>query len=339
MPQLPIEANLLVTSLCNLHCRHCTVTSHGPLNRDISVKEWGVILDRLAEAKILRLTVTGGEPFSRPDLSLLMEEMMARPFRFTINTNGTLLSAGAIDSLLKARNRIDDLMIGLDGASADTVDALRGEGTFERQMEGLQRLADKGIKPGFYCTVTSINREDIRETVRLAERYGRWIKFNPFVVSGPSLEHELALSPIDYIKVARELEKADRETEIRITGVIPDMLDALRSEGPGRWPSFGCGALRSKISVMPNGDLAPCDHLPALRLGNLLDSSVEDVLSGDNAREVIRLIDSGLSNETHCRECLYKERCIGGCPVVALLGESADKRDPYSCLALLSGED
>lgn len=338
MPRLPIEANLLVTSCCNLNCRHCTVTSQGPLSRDISVEEWAVILDRLAEAKVLRLTVTGGEPFSRPDLDLIMDEILARPFRFSINTNATLLSASAIDILFKALNRLEDLMIGLDGASADTVDALRGEGTFGLQMDGLHRLEERGVRPGFYCTVTSLNRHDILATVRLAERYGRWIKFNPFVVSGPSLDLDLALNPAEYIEVAHELENVGDETDINITGVIPDMLDAARSEGPGRWPAFGCGALRSKISIMPNGDVVPCDHLPALRLGNLLSSPLEDVLSGPRSQEIVRLLDSGLKAEAHCQECPYRERCIGGCPVAALLGESADRRDPYGCLALLHGE-
>ena len=338
MIPVPIEANLLVTSSCNLSCRHCTVTSHGPLEADLSPSEWGTVLQRLQDARVLRLTITGGEPFARPDLDQIIGQVMSRPFRFTINTNGTLLDRRAVRLLLDSRRRLDDLMIGLDGSCPEVVDRLRGAGTFGLQMEGLERLASSGIRPGFYCTVTSINRHDLPGVLRLANRYGRWIKFNPFVISGPALDRKLALSPPEYVRVARELRELSRKVDFQVLGVIPDMLAALEGDADGRWPAFGCGALRSKVSVMPNGQVAPCDHLPGLRLGSLLDSSLEEILRGEAAAGIAETIDRGLREEPACADCSFRERCIGGCPVRALAGRG-DRRDPYSCLRLMSGED
>ncbi|MCD4847869.1 MAG: radical SAM protein, partial [Candidatus Aegiribacteria sp.] len=63
----PREANLLITHRCNLSCRHCGVYSHGKLQGELSPAQWGIVLDKLAEAKLLTLTLTGGEPFMRED--------------------------------------------------------------------------------------------------------------------------------------------------------------------------------------------------------------------------------------------------------------------------------
>ncbi|WP_372504070.1 radical SAM protein [Actinomadura rupiterrae] len=62
------KALVQITERCNLHCAHCFVSSTRT-GVDISLDAFAeVVLPRLREAGVERITVTGGEPFVHPDL-------------------------------------------------------------------------------------------------------------------------------------------------------------------------------------------------------------------------------------------------------------------------------
>jgi MoaA/NifB/PqqE/SkfB family radical SAM enzyme len=78
----------------------------------------------------------------------------------TVLTNGLLLDAPRCVRLaaLAAQSRYSlDLRISLDGWSAQSNDPIRGEGTFERIVAAIARLAAAGINP--VITVTEVHAE------------------------------------------------------------------------------------------------------------------------------------------------------------------------------------
>ena len=199
----PREANLLITHKCNLSCRHCSVYSHGKLPGELSPAEWGMILDKLADAKLFTLTLTGGEPFMREDFPEILHEVLKRPFRVNINTNATLITDEIAELLADSMPRLDSVMVSLDGDSPATHDAIRGEGVFEKTMNGVRKLKYANIPIVFYCTVNSVNIDRIEQTAELAARYGNSIKFNTFIDSGPNSDSELNPNPTQIKKAGK----------------------------------------------------------------------------------------------------------------------------------------
>jgi MoaA/NifB/PqqE/SkfB family radical SAM enzyme len=62
------KALVQITERCNLHCAHCFVSSTAT-GADLSVDCFlDLVLPRLIEARVRRLTLTGGEPFVHPDI-------------------------------------------------------------------------------------------------------------------------------------------------------------------------------------------------------------------------------------------------------------------------------
>lgn len=341
----PREANILITSKCNLKCRHCSVSSQGKLEGDLSMEQWCRILDHLAENKLLKLVITGGEPFARPDFDRLLGEILKRPFRIDINTNGTLLDEDNVDLLANASKRLDYLMIGLDGADKETVDDLRGKGVYEALMKGIEKLRRSNVPFGFYCTVHPGNYDKVFETARSVTGLKTWIKFNPLVASGPAIAPDMFLSASQLREAAKQAMQAAQLEGVSVSGVIhtigtliqrsSDKDTATGNDGP----RLQCGGLSSKISIFPKGNVTPCDHLPGYRVGNLLEESLQSILENDKAMEFRAFLDTALEDVQECANCQYRSICLGGCPIMPLRKDVDTNRDPFTCLRLILGDE
>jgi len=337
---LPREANLLITWRCNLRCRHCTVYSCGDSYRDMSLEEIGTVLDKLVDSKVLRITVTGGEPLVREDFSEVWREVYRRPFRVSLNTNGTLFTDRNLDIIAEALPRLESLMVSLDGAEEETVDALRGEGTFRMLADSLENLRSRGFRPVFFCTITSLNSsvDQIDSILSYASRYAGKIKLNTILRSGPGISSDLVPEPSALRELAEHIPEFRRRHRIEIDGSLPTIYEMLSGKKQGNWPSFSCGAPFTRMAIFPDGSVTPCDHLPSLVMGNLLNESLHDILQGDVASSFRKTVRRGVRDLPECADCQYRERCTVGCPVYAFSDDCSDIRHPSSCLKILCDE-
>ena len=149
-------------TLCNLACSHCFIScsptnhthEHMPLAQ---VEEY---LNEAVELGVKEYYFTGGEPFLNPEMEAILEATL----RFgpaTVLTNGLLLSEERCQRLaaMAAESEYSlDLRISLDGYSAESNDPIRGEGTFERILEGAANVAAVGLNP--VMTVTEVHSEN-----------------------------------------------------------------------------------------------------------------------------------------------------------------------------------
>ncbi|MBN1981624.1 MAG: radical SAM protein, partial [Chitinivibrionales bacterium] len=99
----PTTAILEITKRCNASCDYCYIKDND--SKDLSTAEIKRIIDKLADAGILFLIFTGGDPFIRDDIIDILEYAVSKNFwKMTIMTNGTLINANHI-SFLKRNSR------------------------------------------------------------------------------------------------------------------------------------------------------------------------------------------------------------------------------------------
>jgi radical SAM protein with 4Fe4S-binding SPASM domain len=320
------------------------VTSYGGLDTDLSLSAWTKILDELQRSKLLKLTLTGGEPLARPDFIDFLREVYNRPFRFSINTNGTLVSSSVIEAIRKYSSRFNEFMVSLDGPDRDTVDNQRGTGVFDKLIAGVEKLFRAGIPFGFYCTTTNLNIDRVVETAELAVSLGaQWIKFNSFLLAGPDLSSELVPAQAEVNKAAGKLSFLARKYPGRIQGTLLDMRARVLRYKKGelyrkRNRAYTCGGGTGRIAVFPDGRVTPCDHLPNLTLGYITRQSLEDILTGREMREFTGFMNRKRSDYPECSHCEYLEFCTGGCPVEPLSMNQKIGMDRHSCLKLVLEE-
>ncbi len=105
---------------------------------------------------------TGGEPFMHREMVEIVEDALAYG-PVTVLTNATLLPDRRVRGLRRAAEASPyslELRVSLDGVSPEMNDAIRGEGTFQRCLEGVERLVGAGFLP----IITTMQSWDDRET-------------------------------------------------------------------------------------------------------------------------------------------------------------------------------
>ena len=146
-------------TICNIACTHCFI-SCSPKNHSHEMLTLADVENRLAEAKALGVRdyyFTGGEPFMNRDMiPILAATLKQGPA--TVLTNGMLLRrelCAQLRDLSDATEYSLDIRVSLDGFDAESHDAIRGEGVWERVMIGLQNLAEVKINPVVTVTETA----------------------------------------------------------------------------------------------------------------------------------------------------------------------------------------
>ncbi len=157
-------------TICNLRCTHCFI-SCSPDNHSFEFLTLDEVRGWLEESRrwgVKEYYVTGGEPFMHVDLPEMLEAMLELG-PATVLTNGTLLPDRSLRPIARAAEGSLfslEIRVSIDGPSPETNDPVRGEGTFERAMEGVKRLLDYGFLP--IITATQVWEPDRDEEIRQA---------------------------------------------------------------------------------------------------------------------------------------------------------------------------
>lgn len=158
-------------TLCNLACTHCFV-SCSPTNHThelMTLAEIRPYLEEGASLGVKEYYFTGGEPFLNPEIEdILSAALEVGPA--TVLTNGLILTpprCARLREIADASEYSLDFRVSLDGYDAATNDPIRGEGTFERILDGALNLYRVGLNP--VLTVTEVHSQN--GTPRGKERF------------------------------------------------------------------------------------------------------------------------------------------------------------------------
>ncbi len=138
-------------TVCNLRCNHCFI-SCSPENHSfwfMSRDEVRASLDASVRLGVKEYYFTGGEPFMNRDMLGILEDALALG-PVTVLTNATLLPQRTVDALavLAAASPYTlEMRVSIDGVTAEMNDAIRGDGSFDRAIGAVGRLAAAGFLP------------------------------------------------------------------------------------------------------------------------------------------------------------------------------------------------
>jgi molybdenum cofactor biosynthesis enzyme MoaA len=223
-PQVPLLALdylwfQVAGTVCNLRCTHCFI-SCAPENHSFWFLDLDTVSAYLDESRswgVKEYYFTGGEPFMNRDLPAMLERTLAIG-PASVLTNATLLPDKAVRRLAK----IDagspfslELRVSLDGPSAEMNDPIRGDGTFERAMQGIQCLVEHGFLPIITAAQVWCSQEDGKVYDQFVEALRRIGYDRPRIKILPSLH------------IGREAVRSrGYSDEERVTSTMMDNYDA-----------------------------------------------------------------------------------------------------------------
>jgi len=149
---------------CNLRCDYCCVRSSPTApRRELGLARVQRIAREAVELGVKEIFATGGEPFLLEDIGEILAACAAAA-PTTVLTNGMLFTGRRAETLQGLpRDRIV-LQISLDSATPELHDLHRGQGTWTRTREGIQRARAQGFRVRLAATVsTDAEAEQFRQ--------------------------------------------------------------------------------------------------------------------------------------------------------------------------------
>jgi radical SAM protein with 4Fe4S-binding SPASM domain len=259
---------------CNLACRHCYLGPPRP--EEMSLDEALSIAREFEEMGGLRLLISGGEPLLYPHLREFIEATAKLKIRRVLLTNGTLITGKNAPWL-----RVEEIQFSLDGWRRGH-DMLRGPGTFDRVMEGINAAREEGIP---VSVATMIHRGNLDEF----EQLRRFTDDIDAVQWG-----------VDILCMAGSLER-NRDLAVPYEVAVPLMDYAYGGGYHGSSDGFACG--RHLMTVMPTGKAVKC--------GFYEDKPLGDARTG--LRSCWLNMEHIPLSELECKGCPVIEECAGGC--------------------------
>ena len=274
--------------------------------------------------EVFQVNFGGGEPFLRDDFLDLLAYCHARGITTCVSTNGTVLDDALVDRLLDLAAPVY-LQVSLDGARAETNDAIRGPGTFARILDGVESLVGRSYPDlSLNMVVTRLNAGEVGDFDRLTRSYGAKTRLSRFRPSGAGCGawEDLCLTRDQLLELSAFL------------GHHPEILtgDSFFSLTPNDRRTLGltvCGAARMTCAVAPDGGVYPCAFLcdPVFKAGDVTREPLSAIFRDAPVFARFREVEPEA-----CRGCDRFSVCHGGCPAVAyFLTRSIGSPDP-ECL-------
>ncbi len=155
-----------ITNVCNYDCSYCIFAS-GPqkIKGELNTEEVIKGINDLKNKGFTHIKFTGGEPFVRKDMTDILEYAANAGVIVDVSTNASLITEEKAKRLAQAG--LNMVHVSVDGHVKEIHDYVRGEGTFERTIQGLQNLVAEGIYVRVGTVIFKQNDSYLRNVVDL----------------------------------------------------------------------------------------------------------------------------------------------------------------------------
>ncbi len=244
---------LHILTRCNLRCRHCYVNPQQHGREDLPYKtarKWLNVL--FHKDKESNLILIGGEPTLHPDLPLLIKDAGKIGYTsVTVDTNG-FFSNGILDRVVP--REVDYFSIGLDGSCKEVNDLIRGRGSFDKCVAGIEKALGKGFDVSLIYTVSQLNIGDLKNMPDFLNAVG----IDRFFIQVVGIRGRSAQAETPHLQITRK----------QWASVVPKVAARAARQGIhvtfpkvflAKGEPFDCaGRVAENFFVFPNGRVYQC---------------------------------------------------------------------------------
>jgi len=293
------------TLRCNQDCRFCfNQNIQGASSyRDMSYEDALVLAGILAEAGFQEVDILGGEPMLVPWMKGFIRQATAFDMTLNISTNGSLPEK--VEELTDIPSESINVGFSLHGF-AGTHNRLTVSDNFSRVVKGIENMVRAGKNPVVKSTLTAENKDEIHKLVIFLKNLG---------VKRYYLLHEDTIGRSDAAGFSfPEFRECFLKIKDRLEGILDiGFVAASAFYKYGSWPQIRCDAGVTKLALLPDGAVFPCNlffGFGEFCLGNIFKDDFKKIL--DNP--VLEKFRNFRGNHCTFNECRHHSTCTGGCP-------------------------
>lgn len=326
----PISVQIELTEACNQKCHHCynywRYDSNKIKNDELDENEFIEIIDKLNLYGVSLLTLTGGEPFLRPQILFSMLNRAKKyDMEVGINSNAVLIT-NEIAQKLKEEG-LDHALISLMGIENTHNFISNMQNGFMKTCNGISNLINAGIGVTVNMVASKLNQSEVYDVGLIIKELGvKNFCVTPMV---PSHESHLKylLSGSECKNVLRELLRAKKDFGFNIDSLEPIARCLFSETEDDVFVNFFgnriCSAAVSSCAISSRGNVRPCIHSDQ-QYGNILKDDLFNIwqdMSYWSSREIL---------PSECIGCNANIICEGGCRMSAKhVNGSYDAKDMY----------
>ena len=305
VPFLPATVDIEPINACNFACDHCQVTHWKRQTVRLSPQRLGAMLAQFRRLRYVKLQGMG-EPLLNHRLLDMLEECERQGIKATVVTNGSVYTDAIAKRLIGLRQAV--ILFSVDGATAETFEAIRVNGKFDAVVAHIDALVrQRGARPWprieINTVATARNLHELAEIVRLAKRLGvdRLTISTTLTDWGDATMHR-TIAPIDVSRpspavenVLRHVGEVAAQQRFRVQ-VVHGQRYSSSNRCPWPW---------SSAYVAANGDVVPCcvvGNSKVARMGNLHEQPMRAIWNNSRYRSLRRRIAND-DVPDYCRTC------------------------------------
>ena len=255
--RFPLSVSLELTSRCNLNCAHCYINqpANDPVarQRELTTAQVKRVIDDMAAAGVLFLTLTGGEPLLRPDFAEIYTYASQKGLLVILFTNGTLLSDEILRLLIDIRPYSIDISI--YGATAPVFERVtRHPGSYARCYRAIEQILEAGLPLSLKSELMTLNAHELEPMKAIAESLG--VKFRYDGLLWPRIDGKDKFPRAVQLPLETLVDFDSQDTD-RADAVI-DELERLKDLKTRDARVFSCGAGLRNFHVDSEGRMSIC---------------------------------------------------------------------------------
>ena len=283
---------LEITPQCNLKCVHCYAKDDVSfvLLEKMRFSDWERIMKDVYGLGCRQLQFIGGEPFLNTDLLSLITSAKEIGYEMIeVFTNATLLTDEEIDFLFD--NQIS-VAVSVYGDSHNIHDKItQVQKSFNKTVSNLRKVVKKGITVRVSIIAMNINENHIDQTIKyLKEDVGATnIKVDTVRPCGNGKSGDLVPGGLVQKNKIRE-------------PLFPNC-----NFEKFRVAKHGHNCFSKKLCVCANGNVLPCVMERKIILGNVFESSLQQIFQAEKAKYVRSLNKDKVEV---CKDCEYRYCCF-----------------------------
>jgi AdoMet-dependent heme synthase len=312
---VPLSAHLDVTYRCNERCVHCYLEheDHGELT-STEIKD---LLDQLADAGVLFLTLSGGEVLMRMDFFDILRYARRLRFCVKIKTNGFMIREEQAD--LMRELGVQEIRISIYSHRPEIHDAItKLPGSLKRSVAAIRLLKSRGVTVVIGNVLMRQNLSDYLGVKRLAEELGVPVITDPTITPKMDGDRSILSLGIRDTQLNEVMHSAELIEDVDEFCAVPASVDDSALD------SIACSAGHTYCYISPYGDVYPCVQFP-LPCGNVRKEKFLDIWRNSTQMNDVRSIRA--RDLPVCSTCAHVGTCTR-CPGLAFM--EGNMRGPSS---------
>lgn len=309
---IPLTVMIELTYNCNEKCIHCynpgaarnnKEKSERSLFKELNFDDYAVLIKELKKLGVVKISITGGDPFVKKDIWKIIELIHQNGFSFDIFTNGLALQDNENKLIQYFPQSVRLSVYSADEEVHDSITRIKG--SLVKTLKVAHTLQQNGVPIYFSCPIMKNNLSTYHTVYDLAKRYSALAQFDVNLTD--SLDGDTAVS--------QQLQVANEQLEILLRDPNIPLYVGIEAPGYGKKTLLKkgpfCGAGINIFNITPEGNVTPCNSFPT-SFGNIKEKCISEII---NESEVLKKWEKiNINDYEECGsydQCLFCNRCPG----------------------------